>query len=335
MKAVQLKAYGIAHLEQTTLPDPVPGHGEVLIKLEAVSLNYRDLASINGLYGPDLLLPYVPVSDGAGTVVAIGSGVTRWKTGDRVMTHFIQQWWGGPNRRDTNGVVTSLTTPGVLSEYAVFPEGALVATPAHLDNIAASTLPIAGLTAWAGLIDHAGIKAGDVVLTQGTGGVSIFALQIARATGARVIATTGSAHKAARLLELGASDVINYKEDKAWHETVLRLTGGEGVHATLDIAGTESVTSSLKSVRLNGFVGLIGFISGAVLPVDFFTMVTHQVRLQGIMVGSRESFDNLSRALVTSNIQPVIDQVFPMEDTKAAFTHFASGAHFGKVVITL
>ncbi|NSL88992.1 NAD(P)-dependent alcohol dehydrogenase [Chitinophaga sp. Mgbs1] len=335
MKAIQYDRFGIDNLRLTNIPVPVPAAHEVLIKVEAVSLNYLDIALVQGVYNPAKALPAIPGADSAGVVVATGEAVTRWKAGDRVTTHFVQQWQHGSNSVATNQVRTGSNTPGGLAEFSIQPETALIATPVNLTSIEAASLPVAGTTAWTGLMEYAAIQPGHTVLTQGTGGVSLFALQIALAAGARVIATTGSPSKMEKLQQLGAHEIIDYKKIPHWHEEVKRLTGGEGVHATIDVAGAASIVNSVKSVRMNGFVGAVGFIGGAQLPVDLFTLVSSYVRLQGFSTGSLQSFKNFAAAIETNNIRPVIDAVFDMEHVQDAFRHMLSGNHFGKVIISL
>ncbi|HVI46856.1 MAG TPA: NAD(P)-dependent alcohol dehydrogenase [Chitinophaga sp.] len=333
MKAIQFKKFGIDNLELAEVTTPQPGPYDVLVKIEAVSLNYLDIALVNGIYKPNLALPATPVADGAGVVAAVGSAVTKWKVGDRVTSHYVQQWQQGPNSPETNVWRTGVTTPGLLSEYVVQPEYALVHTPDNLTSVEASTLPIAGLISWTALIDQAAIKPGHVVLTQGTGGASLFALQIALAAGARVIATTGSPQKVEKLKQLGAHEVINYKEYPEWQEEVRRLTNGEGVHATIDVAGSATINNSVKSVRYYGYVASIGFLSGTQLPLDLLSLVYSYVRVQGLSGGSLQSFREFTAAIQTNNIKPVVDTIFPFDAAQEAFKYVLSGNHFGKVVI--
>ncbi|NLR61611.1 NAD(P)-dependent alcohol dehydrogenase [Chitinophaga polysaccharea] len=335
MKAIQQIAFGLESLQLTDLPTPTPAANEVLVKIEAVALNYLDVALATGTYSKELPLPRIPTSDGAGIVAAVGDKVSKWQPGDRVMIQYNQLWQRGLATPATNHIRTGVSTPGLLAEYAVIPEYALVRTPANLTSAEAATLPVAGVTAWTGLMSYANIQPGQTVLTQGTGGVSLFALQIALAAGARVIATSSNPAKLEKLKQLGAHEVIDYKQYPNWHEEVSRLTNGEGVHATLDIAGAATIVNSVKSVGYNGFVGLVGFIAGAQLPLDLFTIVGNYIRLQGYSVGSVQSFEALAAAIALNNIHPVIDRIFPVSEVQEAFRHMGSGNYFGKIVIDM
>jgi len=335
MKAIQQVAFGLESLVFSEIPTPVPGPNDVLVQIEAAALNYLDVALATGTYSKELPLPRIPTSDGAGVVAAIGDQVSQWKVGDRVAIHYNQLWQYGPATPDTNHIRTGVNTPGLLAEYAVVPEYALVRTPANLTSVEAATLPVAGVTAWTGLMSYANIKAGQTVLVQGTGGVSLFALQIALAAGAKVIATSSHPDKLQKLQALGAHEVIDYKKYPNWHEEVRRVTNGAGVHATLDIAGAATIENSVKSVGFNGFVGLVGFITGAQLPLDLFSVVGSYIRLQGYSVGSLQSFQELARAVEINDIHPVIDSVFPVSEAQEAFKYMGSGNYFGKVVIAM
>ncbi|SEW21505.1 zinc-dependent alcohol dehydrogenase family protein [Chitinophaga arvensicola] len=335
MKAIQQVAFGLESLTLSEIPTPVPAPNEVLVKIEAAALNYLDVALATGTYSKELPLPRIPTSDGAGVVAAIGDQVSKWKVGDRVAIHYNQLWQYGHATPDTNYVRTGVTTPGLLAEYAVVPEYALVRTPANLTSVEAATLPVAGVTAWTGLMSYAKIQAGQTVLVQGTGGVSLFALQIALAAGARVIATSSHPDKLKKLQALGAHEVIDYKQYPNWHEEVRRLTNGAGVNATLDIAGAATIVNSVKSVGFNGFVGLVGFIAGPQLPVDLFSVVGSYIRLQGYSVGSLQSFQELALAVEANDIHPVIDSVFPVSEAQEAFKYMGSSNYFGKVVIEM
>jgi len=333
MKTIQLNRFGIENLQVVSTEKPAPGAHEVLVKVEAASFNFLDLMMINGYYNPDLAFPYTPGSDAAGIVESIGSAVTRWKKGDRVITHFIQTWIAGSKSIVDFQNRTGLEKPGVLREYICISEDALIATPANLSSAEASTLPIAGLTAWTGLIDYANLKPGQTILTQGTGGVSVFALQIAKAMGARVIATSGSAGKLERLKALGAHEVINYRDTPDWHVEAKRLTNGRGVDAILDVGGTETLTKSVYAVKADGFVGLVGNLSGAVVPFNIYDTVPNNATLRGISVGSRESFEAFARAIELTALKPVIDRVFPFDAVQEAYRYMESKTFFGKIII--
>ena len=337
MKAVQLTKFGIENLILNEIGSPSPSDHEVLVRIKAVSLNYLDIIIAQGSFPSELNFPYIPASDGCGIVEEVGKNVTKWKTGDRVAIQYVQKWTKGNIDKESNAIRVAWQTPGVMAEYVCIPEYGLVKAPDNLSFEETATLPIAALTAWHGLINQAKLQLGQTVLTQGTGGVSLFALQIAKAAGARVIATTSSDEKARKLKAIGADEVVNYTQNPDWHQQVLSLTNGEGVDITLDIAGTKTIEQSLLSVKENGFVGTAGFISGAALPLDIHR---HKInlsflRIQGLAVGSAESFSALNRAIEVTNLHPVIDEVFTIERVKDAYKKLEAGKHFGKIVISL
>jgi NADPH:quinone reductase-like Zn-dependent oxidoreductase len=333
MKAYRLhELSGAAGLRLDELPDPVPGPGQVLVRLRAVSLNFRDLMVCKGVYNPKLRLPFVPVSDGAGEVVAIGQGVTRFTPGDRVAACFMPGWVEGPPDEEKGRSALGGGGEGMLRELAVLPEHGLVRVPAHLGFEEAATLPCAAVTAWNALVESGGLKPGDSVLVQGTGGVSLFALQFARLAGARVLITSKSDEKLARALELGASAGINYTTTPDWDKKARELTGGKGVDFVVEVGGAGTLPTSLKAVRVGGSIALIGVLTGGgdVNPVP---ILMKSIRLQGIFVGSRIMFEAMNRAIETAGLHPIIDRVFNFDQVKDAMTHMASGAHFGKVVV--
>ena len=334
MKVIELHAFGIDNLHLVDRPVPQPGAGRVLIRMQAASLNYVDLLVIKGHYNPHLLLPFIPVADGAGIVEAIGEGVTRWKPGDRIVTHFIQRWLSGPAQPETATAKLGAELPGVMAEYIVLPAEGIVAAPAHMTAQEAATLPIAGLTAWMGLIHYGGLRPGQTVLTQGTGGVSMAALQLAKAMGANVIATSSSDAKLTRLRALGADAVFNYRTHPDWPAEVKRLTDGAGAHLTLDVGGADSIGKSLQAIRTNGFVGIVGVLEGLSASFNVFDALGNYGRIQGFQVGPRNEFEQYVRALEINQIHPVIDRVFSLEQTKEAFRYMAGGHHLGKVVIS-
>jgi NADPH:quinone reductase-like Zn-dependent oxidoreductase len=335
MKAVQLTGFGIQNFHIGEIETPVPKSKEVLINIKAVSLNYLDIIVANGSLGKSLSFPYIPGGDGAGVVEAVGEEVTQWKPGDHVIVQFIQNWTKGLIDKKSNQIRVSLQTPGLMQEYVCIPEHGLVKAPANLSHEESATLPIAALTAWHALINQANLRPGQTVLTQGTGGVSLFALQIAKAAGARVIATTSSAKKAKRLAALGADAVINYIENPHWHENVLSLTNGEGADITLDVAGTSTIGQSLLSLKENGFLSTSGFISGADLLINLHQHKINMssIRIQGLSVGSTESFAAMNRAIEVNDIHPVIDMIFPKEQVQDAYSRLEKGDHVGKIVI--
>jgi len=337
MKAVQLTDFGIENFRISEMEKPIPKAYEVLVNIKAVSLNYLDVILANGSFYKDLTFPYTPVSDGCGVVVAFGNGVTQWKIGDHVAIQYVQNWTKGNIDRQSNQVRVAWQTPGVLSEYVCIPEHGLVRAPQNLSFEETATLPIAALTAWHALINQANLRLGQTVLVQGTGGVSLFALQIAKAAGARVIATTSSDDKAERLKALGADAVINYNNYPDWQQNVLALTDGQGVDITLDVAGSKTIAKSLLSVKENGFVATAGFISGADLLLNIHEHKINMsfLRIQGLAVGSAESFTALNRAIEVNDIHPVIDSVFPLDQMQDAYRRLEEGKHIGKIVITL
>lgn len=326
--------FTIEALRQEETDIPRPGCGQVLVRIRAVSLNYRDLLMVTGNYSRNLMLPLVPLSDGAGEVVEVGEGVTRWKAGDRVIPTFFQDWPAGGLAPEVAALALGGACDGVLREYALFDEQGLVPLPPHLSFEEGATLPCAGVTAW-NCLQSGGLTCGDTVLVLGSGGVSTFALRFARAAGARVIATSGSDAKAMRLRELGASDVINYRLEPAWERRVLELTGGRGVDIVVEVGGAGTLAQSIKSVRMGGHISLIGVLAGQRGEVNPLPAVMKGVRIQGIYVGSREMFAAMNRAIVLHGIRPVIDRVFPFAEAHQAFRHLESGAHIGKVVITI
>ncbi len=336
MKAYEVQQFGIENLLLVERDDPAPKANDVLVKFRAASLNYRDLMVVTGTYNPRMKLPAVPLSDGAGDVIAVGENVTKWKVGDRVMPIFAQRWIDGDTSEEKRR--TSLGAgaqwDGVLRESGTFDQEGLVRIPDHLSYEEAATLPCAAVTAWNALVVSGKLKAGDTVLTLGTGGVSIFALQFAKLSGARIISTTGNDTKVGRLKELGAGDVINYRSQEEWDAAVLELTGKNGVDHVVEVGGSGTLGKSLKAVRLGGHVAMIGALTG---PGDFnpTTVFMKSVRLQGIFTGSRTMFEDMLKAIEVSKMKPVIDKVFEFDQARDAMTYMKTGSHFGKVVIRI
>ncbi len=333
MKGIAAHAFLLDAFKPVQLDLPRPRRGEILIKVSAASLNYRDLAVLGGNYIPGLPLPLVPCSDACGEVVELGEGVTQWNVGDRVTPVYTQGWYDGkptPQQRFRQTLGMPLT--GVLQQYITVPAEEAVAPPSSLSDVEASTLPIAALTAWSAL-QEGGIKPGDTVLLQGTGGVSLFALQFAKAAGATVIITSSSDEKLARAKTLGADVTINYKTHPDWDVRVKEATGGRGVDIVVETAGA-TLSTSLASTVFGGFVGVVGFVAGYEATIPLRQMIGPMIRVQGIAVGSRTRFEQMNRAIETHRIKPVLDREFALDDAQAAFQHLASGAHFGKVVIS-
>ena len=325
---------GIDSLKLAERPTPKPGPGEVLVRVRATSLNYRDLALIKGGMRNLINLPLIPVSDGAGDVVETGPGVKRLKQGDRVAAIFTQGWLAGP---PYNGMYSSSLGGGIngmLAEYVVLPEQGFVHIPEYMSYEEAATLPCAAVTSWNALVVEGHLKPGDTVLVMGTGGVSIFALQFAKMYGARVIATSSSDAKLKRLGAMGASDLINYKTTPDWDKEVLKVTGGLGVDHVVEIGGAGTLPKSINAAKAGGIVSLIGILSGAG-QIDPMGLLFKQARIQGILVGSHEMFEAMNRAMAVNQVHPVIDRVFPFNEAPAAYRHLESGAHFGKVCIAI
>lgn len=332
MRAIQLTEPTLEAFHATTLPDPSPGHGEVLLRLRAASLNFVDIAVAAGNY-PVSGFPLIPVADGAGEVVELGTGVTEVSVGDRVVPHAKPRWVGGPITEVVSTAMRGVTLPGSLAEYAVLPANALVPTPAHLNDVAASTLPIAATTAWNGL--RAGqVRPGSIVLLLGTGGVSIFALQLAKAAGATVIITSSSDDKLERARELGADMTVNYKRTPDWDTEVLKLTDGRGVDLVIETGGADTFGRSLNVAACGATVFVIGFLSGVRASIDLLPIITKALNVQGKNTGTVADLRDAARAIAAQRIEPVVDRVFDIDDTAKAYAHVAaSGRHFGKVAI--
>ncbi len=333
MKLYQIeKEFGIDELRLVEKEEPKPRGREVLIKMRAASINYRDLLMIGGLYNPNLSLPLIPFSDGAGEVVAIGEDVTRWKPGDRVMSTFFQNWISGHITDDGAKSALGGDLDGVLAEYVLLREEGLVRMPEHLSFEEGATLPCAAVTAWHAL-NTGGFTCGDTLLTLGTGGVSIFAVQLGKAAGAMIIGTSSSDQKLERLKEMGATEGINYKTVPDCDKKVRELTGGKGVDRVIEVGGAGTLVKSLKAVRVGGHISLIGVLTGQKGEINPLPAIMKSVRIQGILVGSREMFEAMLRAVTAHQIRPVMDKVFPFSEVREALNYMSSGAHFGKIVV--
>lgn len=313
--------------------DPRPGPGEICVRVRASSLNYHDYAVVSGILPvPD---GRIPMSDGAGDVVAVGAGVTRFAIDDKVMSTFFPNWPGGPVSADRTRGVPGDHVDGFAAEYVVMPETAVTRMPHGYSHAEAATLPCAALTVWRALVVEARIKPGDWILTQGTGGVSIFALQLAKAAGARVIATSSAHAKLERLRALGADHVINYKETPTWGEHARDLTGGRGVDAVVEIGGAGTLAQSIEATRVGGHISLIGVLAGWSGEVPTATLMWKNIHLAGITVGSIEHQEAMTAGLEASGIKPIIDRVFPLAGIAEAFAHQASQQHFGKICLSI
>ncbi len=336
MKSWQITEFtGPSGLRCVDVPDLKPGQGEVLLRMRAVSLNYRDLGATRRERPGNLAPPFTVCSDGAGEIVAVGDGVTRWKSGDRVMPTFFQDWSAGRMSREVMKTALGGAWPGVLSEFAIAREEGLVRMPDSLSFEEAATLPCAAVTAWNALFGHGELKAGDAVLTLGTGGVSIFALQFAKMHGARVIITSSSDDKLARARELGADETINYKTTPEWERRVFELTGKAGADHVIELGGAGTLQKSLESARYGGRISLIGVLTGFDGTVNPWLVTAKSLTVQGIYVGSRAMFEEMNRAIDQNGLKPVIDRVFDFAEAPAAFERMAAGAHFGKIVIRI
>jgi NADPH:quinone reductase-like Zn-dependent oxidoreductase len=335
MRAYQVaEPFGLDALRRVDLPVPEPGPGEVLVRIRAVSLNYRDLLVIDGTWRPNG--PRIPASDGVGEVVAVGDGVTRVAAGDRVAGIFLPGWLEGDLTPEALALPSlgGSGADGTLAEYAVFRAESVVRVPAHLSNVEAATLPLAGATAWHALT-RAGVKACDTVLIQGTGGVSLFALQFATLRGATAIITSGSDEKLRRAAELGAAHGINYRRTPAWDAEALKLTAGRGVDHVVEVVGGENLDRSLNAVRMSGAIAFVGLLGGTRASVETFAFVEKNVRLHGIFTGSREMFQAMNGEIERHRLAPVIDRVFTFDQVPEALRHLQAGSHFGKICIEL
>jgi NADPH:quinone reductase-like Zn-dependent oxidoreductase len=331
MKAYLLKGFGIEGLSFDDVPDPAPGPGQVLIKMRAWSLNYRDLLVVRGVYSPKLKFPFQILSDGVGEVTAVGAGVTRVKPGDRVAGTFMQGWWEGEPSLEKSATALGGAISGVAAQYVVLDSEGVVIVPSHLSDEEAATLPCAAVTAWHALAASGHLAAGETILVQGTGGVSIFALQFAQMFGARVIATSSSDKKLERVLKLGASDGINYKTTAEWGRKARELTGRVGVDHVVEVGGAGTLAQSLEAVRIGGRISLIGVLTGG--TVNPVPILMKNITVQGIYVGSREMFEAMNNAIALNGLKPVIDRVFQFSEFPDALRHMESGAHFGKIVL--
>lgn len=335
MRVFELRdGFSIGNMAIAWRPSPVPAYGQIVVKVRAVSLNFRDLLIIKGLYNPRLHLPLVPCSDGAGEVVAAGEGTGRVKVGDRVAGIFMQDWIGGELADDMAGSALGGDLDGMLSEYVALNENGVVKIPEHLSYQEAATLPCAAVTAWHAVMGR-GVKPGESVAVLGTGGVSLFALQFARMAGCRVIITSGSDEKLEKAKTLGAADCINYRSVPDWSGRIRELTDGAGVDLVVEVGGAGTLPQSLRAVRSGGKISLIGVLTGAAGEINPLPIIMRRISMQGILVGSREMFEAMNRAVLFHQLRPVIDSVYPFEDAPEALRYMDSGAHFGKICISM
>lgn len=333
MWAVEMRGTGIESLVEVEKPKPEPGPGEVLVRMKAASINYRDLALIRGEYGLPPRNPLVPLSDGAGEVESVGEGVTRFRAGDRVIFAMRPEWRGGTPTRRNIGISLGMTLDGVLAEYRVGHEHEIVRTPAHLTDAQAASLPIAAVTAWSALVSGGRIAGGETLVAQGTGGVSLFALQFAKALGARVILTSSSDDKLARGKALGADHTINYRTTPNWGEEVAALTGGEGAEHVLDVGGAATIEQSLEALRPGGNLYLVGFLGGLKLEIGLEKIFRRVPVLRGLSVGPVSAFEEMNAAIERWKLEPVVDRVFDRRALPEALEAMASGSMFGKIAL--
>lgn len=333
MKAWKKKGIGLDNLNLVEVEKPVPGPKQILIKVKAVSLNFRDKSIIDGDYLPDLMSkPFTPASDAVGIIESIGSEVTQFNVGDRVVSHLYTTWTDGAPSEDYAPTAVGGPNDGGLAEYMILEEYAAVMAPDNLTDEEASTLPIAPLTVWFSLVEYGNIKAGDTVLVLGTGGVSVFAIQMASALGARVIVTTSSDKKGEDVKKLGADEVINYVNTPDWEQVVLKLTDGKGANHILEVVGGDSINKSIDALALQGHIYIIGFLKSMMAEVNLFSLLAKQAQIHGIYVGHRKAFEDMNKAFNELNIHPVIDTVYSFDEAIEAYEHLGRGA-FGKIVI--
>ena len=325
--------FGLDNLVMADRPSPVVGPGQLKLKMRCASLNFRDLLMVQGLYNPRQSLPVIPCSDGVGEVVEVGDGVGEEWLGKRVCPIFAQGWKSGEPTKAK--LKTTLGSPldGTLAEEMVVCAESVVEVPEHLTDAEAASLPCAAVTAWNALVEQGGIKAGDTILTLGTGGVSTLAAQIGAMLGARVIATSSSDEKLERIKELGADEGINYVKDEDWQETARKLTDGRGVDLVVEVGGAGTLQKSIRAVRIGGQISLIGVLSGAAQELNIIPLLMQNIRIQGVIVGHREMFERLNRAIAHHEMRPAVDKVFSFDEVGEAFGRMAQGAHFGKICV--
>jgi NADPH:quinone reductase-like Zn-dependent oxidoreductase len=334
MKAYEIQSFSLEGLQLVEREKPQPQKGEVLVRVRAASLNYRDWMTLNGWYNPKQPLPLIPLSDGVGEIEALGEGVQSWQVGDRVAGCFFQKWLAGePVTEDVRSSSLGGPLPGMLAEYVTLSQNGIVRLPDHLSFEEGATLPCAGLTAWHAL-NLDGNMAGKTVLLEGTGGVALFALQFAKMMGARVILTSKSDEKLERAKKLGADETINYITHPDW-EKKARAIVADGVDLVVELGGQSTLPKALAATRMAGTIAVIGVLSGTKTDIEITRLLMNSIHLQGIFVGSRAMFVDMNQAIALSNLRPVIDSVYPFDHAKEAFAKLASSTHFGIIVVTL
>ena len=326
--------FGIANLKAAERPEPTPGAGELRLRMAAHSLNFRDLLMIKGQYNPRQPLPLIPLSDGVGRVEVVGAGVEGFAEGDRVCPIFTQDWIAGEVTKKALRTTLGGPLDGTLAEQMVVPASAAVKVPEYLSDEEAATLPCAAVTAWSALKVQGDVKAGDTVLLQGTGGVSIFALQFAKMLGAKVIITSSQDEKLERALALGADHGLNYRQEPKWGKAASKLTGRRGVDHVIEVGGAGTLEQSLAAVRPGGTISVIGVLAGVASPLNILPILMRNIRLQGVFVGHREGFEGLCRAMAQHEPRPVISHRFKVEQIGEALNLMAAGGHFGKITLS-
>jgi NADPH:quinone reductase-like Zn-dependent oxidoreductase len=336
MKLFEIQdSFGLDHLQAAERPTPQPGPEEVLIRVRAASLNYRDLLVVQGKYNPGMKLPRIPLSDGAGEVVSVGAEISSWKAGDRVVVPFMTKWLEGELTSSKASSALGGEIDGMLSEFIVVRAEALLPIPEHLSFEQAATLPCAAVTAWNGLFVSGNLQPGQTLLLQGTGGVSLFGLQFGKLAGATVILTSSSDAKLDRARAMGADHVMNYRAAPNWEKRIREVTDGRGVDLTLEVGGTGTLSKTLRATRYSGQVSLIGMLSGITGEVEIGHILHKAITVRGIYVGSRAIFSAMNRAITQHKLEPIIDRIFAFDESPEAFRHFESAQHFGKIVIRI
>ncbi len=336
MRAYQIQdQFGLPNLKLVERADPTPGPHQVVIKLSAASLNYRDWLMVNGHYNPKQPLPLIPLSDGVGVVETVGSHVSSVAIGGRVAGIFAQNWLAGEPDQSVLQHTVGGPLDGMLAERVVLNETGVVSVPAHLTDEEAATLPCAAVTAWSALFERRAVRPGDTVLIQGTGGVSIFALQFAKHAGCRVAVISSNDERLERCKQLGADFTHNYRSHPNWDKAMRDWTNGVGVDRVIEVGGQETFGRSLKAVRHSGVIAMIGILSGNRGDIDLVPILMRRIDVQGIFVGSRATFIEMNRAITDAQLRPMIDHVTTFEDAPAAFEQLSRGGHFGKLVIKI
>jgi len=335
LKALELAEFGLDNLREITLDDPEPDKGQVLVKFQAASVNYRDFMIAEGMFAPPEDLPVILLSDGAGEVVAVGHGVSSLQVGDMVTPLFFPRWLSGDALGDERSVSTGLEAPGCLREFGVFDESAVVKVPDHLSAEQAACFPCAGLTAWSALVTTSGTSSGDVVVVLGTGGVSVFALQFAKALDTTVIVISSSDEKLAHAQELGADHGINYLTTPEWGPAVKELTDGRGADVVVEVGGTATLPQSFKAIRRGGNIPVIGALTGAQIDLAVYELIMTNAHLHGIGVGNRDGHEEMMSFVDKHQISPVIHRTYSFDDAATAMRDISKGEHFGKLVVRI